>query len=310
MDASEQKYFNELGITCKSIIAQGGYVVVFLVYDNQYKTEFALKKIPEARYNKVEVEIMASIDHPNTINLYKTFQHDGYVYMLMEYCPNDLMKVLKSAHVLDSFSVLKYCYDIAIAIKACHERNIAHSDIKPSNFLIDKYGRIKVCDFGLSNVYSDSQSSSIFHGTYYFMAPEVFRQKKYNPLKADIWALGVTFFYIVTKTYPFISNDREVMQNIIDAGVFPAYKVRNLKLRALIAKCFAFYPEKRPCIHEIIENPVFEPIRTNKLTKVTGNSHSVDIIKPFSKTGRPPVGARTVCLVSKKKPIKLTPVIN
>lgn len=267
MDEKELAYFENVGILYQNVIAQGGFGTIFLVFSVQYQQYFALKKIPEQRFNESEIECLMNLDHPNTIMLYKCFRFDGYVYMLMEYCPKDLATILSNDEPLEEDLIRKYCYDILIAIKACHDKNIAHGDIKPSNFLIDKYGRIKVCDFGLSTIHQDIPMSSSYKGTFYFMCPELIQKKIYNPLKSDIWAIGVTFYFIATRRYPFYSSNPQVLMNVIEAGVYPAFKVKNILLRNVISRCLEVNPEKRATIQELLKMKYFDPITTRKLVK-------------------------------------------
>lgn len=194
----ESEFFKELGITFDKVIGEGGYGILYLVYHEQYKSYFAMKKIPEKRFNQAEIDCLKNIDHPNIVSLYKYYFFNGFVYLLMEYCPVDLSMILQKQSELDEEILRKYVHDILLAIKACHDRCIAHSDIKPSNFLIDKYGRIKVCDFCFSDVYENC-SCQMYCGTLLFIAPEVLKKQEYNPMKADIWALGVTLYYMATK---------------------------------------------------------------------------------------------------------------
>ncbi|EAY00930.1 CAMK family protein kinase [Trichomonas vaginalis G3] len=300
MDEKEKVFFSNQGLEFKNIIAEGGFGVIYLMYSEQYHSNFAMKKIPKERYNQEEYEIMASIDHPNTINLYKTYQFDNKIYMLMEYCPNDLSNFLKGNPNLDSQQIKKYCYEVLIAIKACHDRNIAHSDIKPSNFLIDSYGRLKVCDFGLSRVYDGSLTNDMYKGTLYFMAPELLKKRHYNPLKADIWTIGVTFFYIATRRYPFYSSNPEILNNVIEAGVYSSFKVRNLELRQIISRCLDVLPEKRPTVDELLAHPYFSSLNARKLRKLVGNGNtmSAEIIRPSVATSTKPKFERQSCILN------------
>ena len=93
------------------------------MFSIQYQTYFALKKIPEQRFNQAEIDCLTNLDHPNTINLYNCYKFDSYVYMLMEYCPNDLQTLLKDDIEIDEEVMRKYCHDILVAIKACHDHN-------------------------------------------------------------------------------------------------------------------------------------------------------------------------------------------
>ena len=99
-------------------------------------------------------------------------------------------------------------------MKVLHKHRVLHRDIKPQNILIDN-GICKLSDFGVSKIIDDSTSGNTktFTGTPLYMAPQILKELQYTN-KADIWSLGVTFyfmlfkcikyFFILTKTYTII----------------------------------------------------------------------------------------------------------
>ena len=92
-----------------------------------------------------------------------------------------------------------------IAIEYCHENaKIIHRDIKPDNILIDDNDNVKLSDFGVSfimeNGSDDIQTSA---GSYYYNAPEACMGSTYKGRKSDIWACGITLYYMIYKQFPF-----------------------------------------------------------------------------------------------------------
>lgn len=257
MNPDEKEFFAKYGIECHDIIAKGGYGIIYYVYSTQYKSNFALKKIPEKFLNETEIECLKSIDDSYIVSLYQYFKFNGYAYLLMEYCPSDLEKILKIKPRQNPEDMFRYAHDIVYSVKACHDRQVAHSDIKPANFLIDKYGRIKIGDFGLSNFYLNHKYSKIYKGTKLFMAPEIFKRKAYNPMAADVWAIGITLYFMATHQYPFYSPDPVLLARQIDIGVYADEKVDDPFMRQLIGKCLVVNPEKRATIDDIINLPYF-----------------------------------------------------
>lgn len=259
MDPEETAFFQQNGITCQEIIAKGGYGEVYLVYSSVYKQTYALKKIPEKLFNQSEIDCLKAIDDVNIVSLYQYYKFGEFYYMLMEYCPNDLDKLVRKSPELPPEYLMRYAHDILIAVKACHDRHIAHSDIKPSNFMIDRYGRVKIGDFGLSSIYKDHPTSNLFKGTRLFMAPEIFLFKEYDPMAADVWAIGVTIFYLATKTYPFYSNDPRVLLQKIEKGVYCDKNIDDPNLRMVISRCIEPDPHYRAKISELLQMPYFAP---------------------------------------------------
>ena len=79
-----------------------------------------------------------------------------------------------------------------------------HRDLKPDNILIDKNENVKIADFGVSSLMENTEA--VFQneiGTKYFQAPEIFTNKPFRGRIADIWAFGVTFYYLASAVYPF-----------------------------------------------------------------------------------------------------------
>lgn len=258
MNSRELEYFTSQEIKLLRILGRGAFGVVFQVFSSHYNCEFALKKIPEKAFSTMELECLIEIDSPRKTQIYKYYKFDGSVYLLMEFCPADLSKVLKSKPVIAPDVFMKYVKDVILAVKACHDLNIAHSDIKPSNFLLDNYGRIKITDFGLSTIYKGDPVSFAFSGTRLYMAPEIFARGSYNPIIADIWALGVTIFYMATKDHPFKSQNEEMLAYAICRGKYKDDKIDNPDLRQLIARCLTVDPKQRATVDELLEMPYFQ----------------------------------------------------
>ncbi|EAY10152.1 CAMK family protein kinase [Trichomonas vaginalis G3] len=258
MNKLEIDFFEQHGYQFIKTIARGGFGVVFLVYSQSYDQYFAVKKIPKENFNCAEIHCLIEINDPKVCNLYQYFKFSDHYYLLMEYCDTDLAQKLKQVEKLTEEATRRLVHDVIACLKVCHDRNIVHVDIKPSNFLFDNYGRVKLCDFGLSKMYQDLPSSYTFHGTKHFMAPEIFQHRQFNPIIADIWALGVTIYYMVTQQYPFQAQDEKFLQFNIEKGKYNADLVQNSLLRDLIARCLEKNPQKRATVDELLEMPYFQ----------------------------------------------------
>ena len=163
MNEKDQKYMEMKGFICLSEIGSGGFGMVYLIYDRYYKEKFALKSVHSERFNQSEVQCMKNITSPYVLNLYNYEFYCDNVYLLMEFCPSNLKKSIYNGAINEK-NIIPYVHGILKSIKACHDNSISHGDIKPSNFLIDKYGRIKICDFGLSSINTDNNPSWLFNG--------------------------------------------------------------------------------------------------------------------------------------------------
>lgn len=287
--STETQFLNYLGLQYQDVITQLGDGAIYLVYSRQYNCSFALKSISQKAFCSSEIECFQILDDPCIVSLYQYFSFDGKVYLLMEYCHNDLDRYLKTKPRMNNEDILVLCYNVARAIKSCHDRGIAHGDIKPSNILLDKYGRVKINDFRSASI-SQGEKINKFKGTRYFEAPEIIDGMLYDPIKADIWALGVTFYIIATNTLPFQSYDNEQLKAKIKNGTYSEYKISDPCIKQLIRLCLDRNPESRPSIQTIIELPFFNFAQAKNQENMRlirndplGKSHYM-IIKP--KAGR------------------------
>ena len=161
--------------------------------------EFALKRVLREKFMDNEIECMIAIKSSSIVPLFQYYYLDKYVYLLMEYCPSNIEQYVKEQG--ECISILRQyqiAMGMALSVASCHDFGIGHCDIKPSNFLLDKNGRVKICDFGLSKKILPTQDSSTICGTIIFLAPEILSKKQYDQKKADVWALGVSFYYLIT----------------------------------------------------------------------------------------------------------------
>lgn len=199
-----------------------------------------------------EVDCLMEIDDPWIVRLYNNYVFDNHIYMLMEHCVGDLSKFLGKETPPKGIELQSYIRGVITAVKACHDKNIAHCDLKPSNFLIDTYGRIKIGDFGLSTIFRDKPTASCVKGTPMFMAPEIFKPYEYNPMKADIWAMGVTLYVIATGMLPFHGRNIGEIVSKIENCDYNIQLVEDNDLKILIAQCLDLDPECRPTPDQLL----------------------------------------------------------
>jgi MAP/microtubule affinity-regulating kinase len=115
---------------------------------------------------------------------------------------------------------------IVSGISYLHENEIVHRDLKLDNILVDPQDnhRIKIIDFGFSIKAAADQKLSLFCGTPHYMDPDISRKKDYNGHAADVWALGVILFILVTGKLPFFGDFEQDLFRKIQAAkyVFPS----------------------------------------------------------------------------------------
>lgn len=139
-----------------------------------------------------------------------------------------------------------------------HYNHIVHRDIKPQNILFTEEGAAKLADFGLSQLCEgDNDQMDSTEGTYFFMAPELFKIKKGvegKPL--DIWALGVSFYSFIFLKLPFYGENMDAVIKSISENEVPFGKEREISedLKRVLARMLEKDATKRIKIELFIKS--------------------------------------------------------
>ena len=243
------------GYTIIDQIGQGFSAHCFKVASEKYCDHpFVVKIIPKKHTSgpdqeplfKREIAVLSEIDSPNVVKLYEYFEDSLNFYLILEYCPTSLQLMLQCQSALDPRFIKQIFANIVHGLLVLHQNGIAHLDIKPHNILIDSYNRAKIIDFGFSEVVDSQKMYSRVCGTYAFMAPEMLKSFKYDPFKADIWSLGITFYFIIRTEFPKRIISYEDFWNFIyeDTATMEEYG-------PIIRMCMQMNPNDRPTIAEL-----------------------------------------------------------
>ena len=292
MEPVDKEFLKENGLEIVKALGSGGYGTVYLVKSQKYNQEFALKQIHKQINITQESEMLSRLDCPNIVRLYGTYTFGNCKYLLEEYCPKTIQDEINDKKHFKKYEIVFFMKGVLNALDFCHSHNISHGDIKPSNFLIDNYGRIKLCDFGLSIGHIDSQLCDNYSGSLCFMAPEVLAKKPYNRFLSDMWSFGVAFYMIITRQVPWRGNSKKQLVQSIAFDKIHLGIIKDHQLASIIEKCLQRDPTKRPSPGELLKHPLFqlsEPI--SKTLLVTSKKNGT-----YSKFSR--------CLI--KKPIITT----
>lgn len=190
---------------------------------------------------KNEARAMARLSHPNIVSVYDFGETaGGLLYFVMEFIEGmDVHKMLKEQGRLQADHVKNIITQVCDALDYAHEMKIIHRDIKPANIMVGYDGRVKVADFGLAKITQGfeaclTQSNAVL-GTLHYMAPEALMLGTLVDHRADIFAMGVMLYQMLTGKLP--------------QGMFemPSKKVEGLDARfdAIIAKALMEDRDKR-----------------------------------------------------------------
>jgi len=196
-------------------IGQGGMATVYLGFDVKLKRPVAIKVI-DRRYRDNpayvtrfinEARMMAQWRHENLIQIYYADETQGYSYYVMEYVDGDDFATVLSAYAeagaqIPNEDVLRIGNAIASALDYAHRRGVIHRDVKPSNVLIAKDGRVLLGDFGMALEISDGSMGNVF-GTPHYISPEQARRSADAVPQSDLYSLGIILYEALTGTVPF-----------------------------------------------------------------------------------------------------------
>jgi len=242
-------------------LGEGGMGVVYKARQIGLNRIVALKMVlggDEAKANQLirflaEAEAVASIKHPNVVQVFEYGNAAGRPFLAMEYLDGgSLSDRIKSDNPLSPNDAAQLIEKLARAVQAAHDQQIVHRDLKPGNVLFDSNGEPKVTDFGLAKRGSDSglTRTQAIMGTPAYMAPEQAKgESKFVGPAADVWALGVMLYECLTGKKPFLGDGAlDVLHNVIEKEPVSPRKIlpslaRDLELICL--KCLNKTPADR-----------------------------------------------------------------
>ena len=245
------------------LIGQGGYGAVFHVRSLKYNSDFAAKRCKISEEEKsdgmVEIEALMKLDHPNIIAIYEYFIEDNYLYLILEYCSGgSLQSKIEQNGPLLPVMIQNIGVQVIHALLTCHQMNIAHSDIKPGNILIDQFGRAKLADFGISRQVLTDQKIQQNVGTLAFLPPEALLKHPSSPFSADVYALGVTFYYLASGKLPYgnVHSKNALISAILQHDIQPLEN-QPPELISLIGKMIEYSCDLRIKANELLDHPFF-----------------------------------------------------
>lgn len=241
-------------------IGHGSMGVVYRGKQIALGREVAIKVLPKtlardasfvARFIR-EAQIIAGLNHPNIVQIYDAGQQNKLLYFVMEYVQGPtLSSLLHLDGTIAQHMAVEYTAQIADALDAAYkERHVIHRDVKPENLMLNRWGKIKVMDFGLARATGHQKITvaKTLVGSIYYASPEQVRGENLDN-RSDIYALGVVLYEMVTGQRPFTGRSMpELTQAIIQGNPKPPSALNSAispRLEQIILKALSLHRQQR-----------------------------------------------------------------
>ncbi|NWQ43869.1 Stk1 family PASTA domain-containing Ser/Thr kinase [Bacillus sp. EB106-08-02-XG196] len=195
------------------MIGGGGMANVYLAHDMILDRDVAVKMLrldfandeEFIRRFRREAQSATSLAHPNIVSIYDVGEENDLYYIVMEYVEGQTLKqYIQQSSPLQVEDTIEIMKQLTSAISHAHQNHIIHRDIKPQNILVDRFGNVKITDFGIAmalSATSITQTNSVL-GSVHYLSPEQARGGMANK-KSDIYSLGIVMFELLTGRLPF-----------------------------------------------------------------------------------------------------------
>ncbi|HUQ88613.1 MAG TPA: serine/threonine-protein kinase [Vicinamibacterales bacterium] len=249
------------GYRIDGVLGSGGMGQVYLARDTQLHRTVAIKLVNPGRQRPQdlvrEARLAASLDHPAICTIHRVDYLGEEPFLVMEHVKGRaLSKVIRGRRSVSVTTALDFARQIVAAVGHAHGRGVIHGDLKSSNIMVGRDGRITILDFGLA-VRRDGavagedmdtthrSPSSGAAGTVPYMAPEIIRGCQ-PTVQSDIWALGVLLFEMVAGRRPFAGNTPyELAANILANERTRMESLIQGPIRAVVDRCLCVDPGDR-----------------------------------------------------------------
>jgi len=201
------------GFKIERVLGRGGMGVVFKAHELSLNRKIALKVLASRLSTsneflqrfKREAQVIASLKHPNIVNILSYGQDQGLHYFAMEYVQGkDLREIMQDKPLLAFDEALRIVRQVADALSEAGAKGVVHRDIKPSNIMIDPMGRAFVTDFGVACIQESSEKltqTGLFLGTPEYASPEQAKGLALD-VRSDIYSLGAVLYRMVSGRPP------------------------------------------------------------------------------------------------------------
>jgi len=239
-------------------LGEGGMGVVYKAHDTKLERNVALKFLPahlaaseqdKARF-VLEAKAAAALNHPNVCSIMDIQEHDGQMFIVMEFVDGQTLQARKPTLTLNQ--AIEIGIQVAEGLAVAHEKGIVHRDIKPENIMIRKDNIVQIMDFGLAK-FRASRASRLTRegstvGTAGYMSPEQVQGMETDH-RSDIFSLGVLLYEMFTGRLPFQgAHETAMLYEIVNVDAPPPSSVKpelDPELDRVVLECLQKEPDER-----------------------------------------------------------------
>ena len=240
-------------------IGAGGMGMVYEGTDVTLSRPVAVKKMrDELRLDRRErtrfineAKIVASLHHPNIVDIYAVIEEGDDIYLVFEFVNGKTVHdIIAGRGALGFPEALGICRGMAAALDFAHARGVIHRDLKPSNVMLSNEGFVKVMDFGIARLAKDAASrfsmTNTVAGTPPYMAPE--QEQGVVRKEADVYSLAICVYQMLCGKAPFVGTGAGMLMNKVNMSYVPiSNSARGLPagIDEVFARAFQADPDRR-----------------------------------------------------------------
>lgn len=202
--------------------------------------------------SSTEYSAFLNLKHENIVQALEIIEVEEFAFVVMEFAEfGDVFEYVMNNGLMSLEATISVFSQVAKAVEYCHEKGVAHCDIKMENVLLSNKS-VKLADFGFAKNASAVAESDEFCGTLPYAAPEVVMGMEHDAMKADVWSMGVMLYVMLFGAFPFASEDATAMveSQLAHALAFP--ENTNDVLKSLISAMLEPSVEKRPSASSVV----------------------------------------------------------
>jgi eukaryotic-like serine/threonine-protein kinase len=216
-----------------SSLGSGGFGSVFLAEDTWIHKKVAIKVPHKQNLDFAEMlkepRLLASMNHPNIVNVLTAEKQDGVFFIVMEYVPGaTLEQIIHRDGALEIARALDFTCQICNAVDHAHKVGVLHRDLRPGNMLVSDTGMLKVTDFGTSRFLEIAAHGTTVIGSPPYMAPEQFYGKAV--FASDVYSIGVTMYQMLTGELPYATPAPGDIERLVRGELVTAPRVKNNRI--------------------------------------------------------------------------------